>query len=531
MKMTKFKPIITLLFTILITGSLSNCTMNELEVEPSGNSFNDQTDSFARTGGSSTTCAECDFIVSSYVTDGKQLNIKPGQVICLDANIKYDRLVFRNIVGTKSQPITIRNCGGVAKIYSKEAFGLKFENSKDFKLMGDGDGPGTYGIKVSTEKGFFVTMEKFTTDFEISQIEVAGPSPNGKGATAGFAGIGVKTSPYQDCDLFTDPSRKAWVMRNVNIHDNYIHDVGGEGMYIGHGFWTGRKESECPGVTYSHAIKNVRVYNNRIENTGRDGIQIKNTDENVEVYNNIIRNYGTLDESAHDEGLFLGEGTVGKYYNNLIDKGTGNGCMIQGLGDITLVNNVILNSGENGIYVSMSSYGKRLPSGYFNIFNNTIYNSKDNGLIFYNEEGGTKRFINNLVVNAKNHIGKGASLVTSNNILTNDLNEVKFANSSLSDFRVSNGSKVIDAGADLRSYGVTTDFEGNPRPSGAAFDIGAYESQSSSSNPEPEPTPTPEPEPTPTPTPDDPIVKEPDTPNTGGKVKWRRHNFHSGWWR
>ncbi|MBA7612686.1 hypothetical protein ES703_19923 [subsurface metagenome] len=37
------------------------------------------------------------------------------------------------------------------------------------------------------------------------------------------------------------------------------------------------------------------------------------------------------------------------------------------------------------------------------------------------------------------------------------------------------GSPAIDAGVDVSAEGVTTDYNGDPRPQGAACDIGAYE--------------------------------------------------------
>ena len=43
------------------------------------------------------------------------------------------------------------------------------------------------------------------------------------------------------------------------------------------------------------------------------------------------------------------------------------------------------------------------------------------------------------------------------------------------DFRLAEGSRAIDAGRDLASLGVDHDHDGNARPLGGAFDIGAYE--------------------------------------------------------
>ncbi len=370
-----------------------------------------------------TPCNRCDYVVWEYETDGRKLGIKPGDTICLSAAKKYSRLLLKNIEGTADNPVVITNCGGTAVVYSSTGFGVKFENSKHFRLTGNG-GPEKYGIKISTEKGFYLTMEKLTTDFEIAQVEIAGTTEKGLGSNAGFAGIGVKTSPYQNCELFADSTRKAWVMQNVSIHDNYIHDTGGEGLYIGHGFYNGRKEKQCDFVTYAHSIKGLRVFDNLIENVGYDGIQIKNADEDVEVYNNVVNNYGTKNHPAHNEGLFIGEGTTGRFYGNIIDTGTGNGCQIQGIGNIDIYNNVFLNSGENGMYAAHGPQVLRLKDAYFNISHNTIYNSAKAGFVFFNNDGGPKIFTNNKVVLAGTLNKKGAAVEMKNNLFSNEATEV-----------------------------------------------------------------------------------------------------------
>lgn len=352
--------------------------------------------------------------------DGQKRGIKPGDVICLKGNMNR-RITFRNIHGTEEKPIIIRNEGETVHITSDGVFGLKFENSRNFKLLGNG-GSKPYGIVVSTKKGYFVSFENFTTDFEIAHVEIAGPSPNGIGEEAGFAGLMIKTSPYQDCQLFSDSTRQAWIMRNVIIHDNYIHDTGGEGMYIGHGFYKGREEKKCPGAgkLYSHSIQNLKIYNNRLKNIGYDGMQIKNADADVEVYNNTVTNYGTRNHNAHNEGLFIGEGTTGMFHDNIIDTGTGNGCKIQGIGNLDICNNLFINSGKNGIYATGGAYATRWKSGYFNISHNTIYNSAEYGFLFYGEGGGRKVIKDNLVVNASKITKKGAHSDQSGNFFSNN---------------------------------------------------------------------------------------------------------------
>ena len=427
-------------------------------------------------------CGKCDYIVKGYHNDGNKLNIQPGQVICLDASLSYKTIKFSNIKGTPEHPIIIRNCGGVAFI----AEGLRFERCENFKLVGDGDPDIRYGIKVSTKKSFFVTFEMFTTDFEMSRVEVAGLNKNGVGENSGFAGVGIKTSPYQDCELFSDSTRKAWIMRNVSVHDNYVHDVGGEGMYIGHGFYSGRKEKKCEQKTWSHSITGLRVHHNRVENTGWDGIQIKNADADCEVYNNVIRNYGTLNHRAHNEGLMLADGVTGKAYNNLIDTGTGHGIMFQGMGNNDIFNNIVLNAGEDGFNGTGSVMGIYLPDGYYRIFNNTIYNSKKYGFTFFNSRGGEKLIMNNLIVKAGGKLyPKGAKVQLSHNIFTQDSTLLSIIRPSIGadsmdlfgGLRLKPCPFSIDMGVDVRAYlpALTFDFYNRLRPRGTAFDIGAIE--------------------------------------------------------
>jgi hypothetical protein len=45
------------------------------------------------------------------------------------------------------------------------------------------------------------------------------------------------------------------------------------------------------------------------------------------------------------------------------------------------------------------------------------------------------------------------------------------------DFHLQSTSPCHDTGADLSPYGITTDHDGNPRPRGAAYDMGAFEIQ------------------------------------------------------
>ena len=54
-------------------------------------------------------CKTCDYIVpaNATVVDGKELGIKPGNTVCLDAKLKYGNLELINMNGTEKMPIKV----------------------------------------------------------------------------------------------------------------------------------------------------------------------------------------------------------------------------------------------------------------------------------------------------------------------------------------------------------------------------------------------------------------------------------------
>ncbi len=428
----------------------------------------------------------CDHVVGPQrgPVNGETLGVLPGDVICIDGDQEYNSMVWTNIVGTESDPIIIKNCGGQVHINpSVSSYGWKFERSKHFKILGNGDPKFKYGIKVTTRTGFYLTFEVFTTNFEVAHLEIAGAAPNGIGDGNGFAGIGVKTSPYQGCDIFTDPTRTAWVMDEIKIHTNYIHDVGGEGLYVGHGFYNGRKESACDERTYSHAIKNLEIYDNIIENVGFDGMQIKNADENALIHGNIIRNYGTRNHGAHNEGLFIGDATEALVYSNWVENGSGHGIQINGFGESEYFNNVIINSGVDGIYLNNNNPSFANKDGVFKIYNNTFINMGDEGFEAYTPQKIELK--NNIFVNNIGSDTRGSKPVSETNIFTKDINDIGFVNHANLDFRLQNNSIARDAGSNVA---LQYDYSGFKRKDNR-IDVGAFEFRTNDTKPEPKPKP------------------------------------------
>ncbi|CAA6823637.1 MAG: Unknown protein [uncultured Sulfurovum sp.] len=440
----------------------------------------------------------CDHVISTYSwsVDGNISNFQPADTVCLDASVDYGSMKWEHINGTKEDPIVIKNCAGQVYINAhsstsaSHSYGWRFYNSKFFKILGNGDSQHQYGIKVSTPKGFHVTMERFTTNFEIANVEVAGISSVIDKNTSGFAGIGVKTQPR--CDGKSD--RDVWTMHDVNIHDNYIHHVGGEGLYIGYGRYDGfinqDTKTSCVGrKMYPHAIRGLRVFNNIVKNVGYDGIQVKNADSNVAIYNNFISDYGLLENGNHDEGLFIGDGTEALIYNNWVDNGLsikkGHGIQLNGFGNTKVFNNVVINLGVDVNRTLQPAYNKKSSlylnnnsnsyssdkNGTFEIYNNTFIGAQDYGIEAYT---GQKIMLHNNIFTEYRRmrsISSNATLIKSANIFEQNASLLDFIDFPNKDFNLQSTSIAVGTGVNKQ---LAFDYNHSRRVDNV-FDIGAYE--------------------------------------------------------
>jgi hypothetical protein len=415
----------------------------------------------------------CTYTIPSktYLVDGIALGIKPGAVICLNSANTYYNIVFRNLKGTSTSPITIKNCGGTATLNATgKGFGLKTELSQYIRITG-GTGS-TYGIKVlGGQQG--ISLEKLTTYVEVDHVEVA---------SSGFAGIMAKTEPT--CDNAT--IRGNFVMRNVFLHDNYIHDTGGEGFYVGHTFYLKGVSTSC-GTRLPHILENVKIYNNVIKNSGWEAIQVGSVPGGVDIYSNKIENYGAKNVTWQKNGVQFGEGAPGKFYNNLIKGGKGIGLFILSNGQNTVYNNVIINTGEDGIFCD-----DRTATGPgFKFINNTIINPGTNGMRLYSDLVSMNTVYNNIIINPGKYssytyprtgndayvylLSKTMRVTMANNHFTRDITTLKFANASAYNYALTSTSPAVNKGYNIASYNIPVDYAGQPRLKGTAYDIGAYE--------------------------------------------------------
>jgi parallel beta-helix repeat protein len=193
------------------------------------------------------------------------------------------------------------------------------------------------------------------------------------------------------------------------------------------------------------------IENNECYNGYNGGIQVQGDQSNQTVSHNIIvrNNY------VHDNGALGGHGIgiVAWYSDNM-----------------QVYNNISVNNSAQGIWLNRSSGSQ--------IYSNTLYGNAAGG--FYASSAQNPIVRNNIAYNnTGNQIEFGATVggqISDHNLITNP----SFVNPGAKDFHLQAGSAGIDTGLVLGTP-YNLDHDGNARPTGASYDIGAYESTTNTS--------------------------------------------------
>lgn len=412
-------------------------------------------------------------------------NLLPGDTICLNAG-KYFNLYIRNINGNQEKPIVIRNYNGEVIIENNSNFGITFAHCTNIKITGSGQTGLYYGIKINkVENGSGLSINYLSSNVEVERLEIA---------NVAFSGIIAKTDP--DCSFAS--LRDSFTLYNTYIHDNYVHDVGNEGMYIGSSFYHGYTLN-CNGndtTVLPHILSGVKVYNNRVEHTGWDAIQVGSASYDCQIYNNYVKDDSYAEIPDQMSGILIGGGSKCDCYNNIITDGKGDGLELLGLGDMKIFNNLIVNAGtsyypnnppsqysKHGIYIKNII---TLPNVGLYIYNNSIIHPKTHGIYFTNSETTGNEVYNNVITspgiletspsNAYLRIDIPMDQIdTSNNIYAPKEGNMLFDNVSSGNYDLQLGSPLINKGKDLSYAGINFDLLYRNRPFGIAYDVGAYE--------------------------------------------------------
>lgn len=384
----------------------------------------------------------CDFNIyppasrtTSLFINGETLGVKPGQTICLHAGF-YMQIRLVGISGAPGNPVTIKNCGGLVEIGDPVNFGrwyaIDVVRNQFVRYTGSGSADIHYGIKLG-KSGDTALKIGLSADVEIDRLEIA---------NANFAGIMAKS------DYGGNPPPDAPEMNNINIHDNYIHDTRGEGMYIG--------ETKSPGQNLRH----LEVWNNIITRTGLDFFQVANVVEDIDVHHNVFYTSGLRNVLYQNKGLQIGDNSVGRYHHNIVIGSPSNSMIVMGSGNIHITDNYFAGAGDPGFFIDNRVF--TLPDEPINIHRNFIMEVKESVPFFnvFNEINpvnitDNKLEGNNVLVGYGS--GAGANIVTTDNTVE-VLERVRFVDAQSDNFALAEGSPYQD-------LGLLKDVEGrNSRP-------------------------------------------------------------------
>lgn len=261
---------------------------------------------------------------------------------------------------------------------------------------------------------------------------------------------------------------------------------------------------------------NFLVQGNSVSNTvgtgssdNGHGIYISNSDVNPTIRSNLIFNNATQglhlngDISQGGTGMIQGALIEG----NIIRNNGANGINGDGVTSSRIQNNIIYGNGKHGIVLyqidaaagstgnvivnntivqpNSSGAAIQLVSGSAN---NTVYNNVLIGgsLGSFNISNDSKPgFVSdyNAVVDHFENDDTGATYTLSSwrTAMAQDAHSfvsnatALFVNPGSNDYHLKSGSPAINAGTSMSKLPPATDFDGNARPQGGAYDVGAYE--------------------------------------------------------
>jgi len=392
------------------------------------------------------------------------------------------------------------------------SFGINFQNCRYFRLTGTGSSSYQYGIKISGDYSMGVKAGQRSSDMEIDHIEVMNASINGIRANTysnckdgsdndyDYDGDGKEAYDLDDVVCPTNdpnfPCRNPFTQYNTRIHDNYVHDIGDEGFYIGYNrtvyaSYAQGNPSRCPvspKEPLNRILSGVRIYSNLVKRTHAAAITVKGAPRDTLVYSNEIYESSTTPSPGQEGGIHLNLNAQCNVYNNFIKDAYAAGIIGAGIGG-KIYNNVIVEPGQklstsepraSGIHVLSGTQDKN-----YYVWNNTIVNPKSFGVYFTYRFGWDNRIQNNIIVNPGAYNGFGDSSYiyyssdvqgkVSDNLKSRSTYQVDFENPNTDNYSLYSSSPAVNSGIDLSSQGITYDFKGTSRPKGPRFDLGAYE--------------------------------------------------------
>ncbi len=417
----------------------------------------------ARSSGSTAPTEACDMSVGPGVERLDSTDVSPGDTVCLTGG-RRGPLQVVGVSGSAEEPVQIVNSGGVVVIEADhdDYAGIDIRDSAHLVISGTGiesacgaslpESEQRCGI-VIRGSGRGVAGTRQSESMTIDHVEITGTS---------HSGVFVRTSAEDG------PRRGEWVQHDTVVVDNYIHDVGTEGLYLG-------SSSYADGI--DPVLAGVVAARNLVVDAGWDGLQVGSAVEGCVIHDNRIIRAGRANEDDQRSGIINNRGSVCTILGNAVVAPAAEGIYVQGNGGNLVANNVIVQAGNlapdegEGINVARGSN----ESEAIRVVHNTVVNATRIGIRYANDRGSSNEIAYNFIVATPLAIQPvDADVVVSGNIEVPDLDDAGFVDPWNSDFRLRHDSAAVDVGPGARTP-VMEDLLGLRRPQGDGFDAGAFE--------------------------------------------------------
>ena len=311
-----------------------------------------------------------------------------------------------------------------------------------------------------------------------------------------YAGFWIENSGYisiENCYTYDSFSSGigVWNSNNIRIDNNEIELACNDG------------EQECISIAKSY---NCDVFENHIHNNGQgtnggEGIDVKQGSHDINVYKNLVHHLnnrlGIYADAwdLHTYNINIYQNVIHHCSETGLAVASENGGLIE---NVKIFNNIIYLNKYGGIELgswSDAGFNGEKPIENIQIINNTCYKNGayDNGwgygIEIDNPDANNIIIRNNICSENNAQIAiqqiEGEGIVDHNLFFGNNsasgcvygtesiIGNPLFTNADVFDFHLSVNSPAIDNGSAADAPEI--DFEGNNRPFGNGFDIGAYE--------------------------------------------------------
>ena len=309
-------------------------------------------------------------------------HIQPGDRIEITPGMRTSTLRIWGLSGTAERPIVIINKGGPVD-FNGGGHSIEIDAGKYIQFVGVGEDSIDRGIHIrnGSTKGIRLG-ESYAHDIEIGFTEID------------HTKIGISFGTKY-------PAGAPPVARNIHVHNNYVHNITDEGMYLG-------KSRDQDAGAFS-TTEGLVVEYNTLENIGYEAIQIRGNrgPDNVVHHNRIVNAGMNRDGGPNDMHAIYGNDVHQvRVYNNFIQGSARAGIYLREAeatndSEYRVYNNIVIDSGLAGID---KGHGILIVSGHKAfVTDNVIVNAREYGITYYN--GLASALIsNNLIVNVADRI-------------------------------------------------------------------------------------------------------------------------------